>query len=315
VNQIKEREVFITMQQMSLFQNTHNDRIVNIASVPQRSPFRYPGGKTWLVPYIRRWLASYVRQELDLHPVRPVHFIEPFADGGIASLTVAAEKLVDHVTMIEIDEDIAAVWRTIFDEEDGDWLTREMVNFDLTRQNVEALLEKTSLTLKEQAFRTLVRNRVNRGGILAPGAGLIKDGENGKGIRSRWYPATLATRIQNIVKLRDHITFISGDGMRALKEHLNDPGAVFFIDPPYTVAGKKAGTRLYRYSEIDHAALFAIASRLRGDFLMTYDDIKDVRELAAQHNFEVRAIPMKNTHHARNTELLIGRSLAWTRFL
>jgi len=303
------------MPQMSLFQNTHNDRIVNVASVPQLSPFRYPGGKTWLVPYIRRWLASYVRQELDLHPVRPAHFIEPFAGGGIISLTVAAEKLADHAMMVEIDEDIAAVWQTIFNEEDGAWLTREMVSFDLTRQNVEALLERTQLTLKEQAFRTLVRNRVNRGGILAPGAGLIKDGENGKGIRSRWYPATLATRIQNIVKLRDQITFIAGDGTGVLEEHLNDPDAVFFIDPPYTVAGKKAGTRLYRYSEVDHAALFETASRLRGDFLMTYDDVWDVRELAARHDFEVRAIPMKNTHHARNSELLIGRNLAWTRFL
>src|ERR1051326_3567473 len=31
---------------------------VNVASVPQRSPFRYPGGKTWLVPHIRSWLGS-----------------------------------------------------------------------------------------------------------------------------------------------------------------------------------------------------------------------------------------------------------------
>jgi len=28
------------------------------SSVPQRSPFRYPGGKTWLVPYIRDWFRS-----------------------------------------------------------------------------------------------------------------------------------------------------------------------------------------------------------------------------------------------------------------
>ena len=34
------------------------DKPVNVASVPQRSPFRYPGGKTWLVPHIRRWLGS-----------------------------------------------------------------------------------------------------------------------------------------------------------------------------------------------------------------------------------------------------------------
>ena len=32
--------------------------IVNVASVPQRSPFRYPGGKTSFVPYLRDWLRS-----------------------------------------------------------------------------------------------------------------------------------------------------------------------------------------------------------------------------------------------------------------
>ena len=30
--------------------------VVNVASVPQRSPLRYPGGKTWLIPHIREWL-------------------------------------------------------------------------------------------------------------------------------------------------------------------------------------------------------------------------------------------------------------------
>jgi hypothetical protein len=27
-------------------------RVVNVASVKQRGPFRYPGGKTWLVPEV-----------------------------------------------------------------------------------------------------------------------------------------------------------------------------------------------------------------------------------------------------------------------
>jgi len=40
-----------------------------------------------------------------------------------------------------------------------------------------------------------VKNRVNRGGILAPGAGMIKQGEKGKGLKSRWYPETLKRRI------------------------------------------------------------------------------------------------------------------------
>src|SRR5713226_5124115 len=93
------------------------DDVVNVASVPQLSPFRYPGGKTWLVPYIRRWLSLFIRQQNNLAPIRSAEFIEPFAGGGIISLTVAAENLANHITMIEIDEDVAAVWQTIFHEE------------------------------------------------------------------------------------------------------------------------------------------------------------------------------------------------------
>jgi DNA adenine methylase len=69
-------------------------RVVNVASVKQRSPFRYPGGKTWLVPEVTLWLSRKHR--------RPGHFVELFAGGGIVGLTVAAEGLADHVTMIKL---------------------------------------------------------------------------------------------------------------------------------------------------------------------------------------------------------------------
>src|SRR5215207_7583150 len=80
--------------------------VINVASVPQRSPFRYPGGKTWLVPIIRRWLLS--------RPKRPEAFIEPFAGGGIVSLTVVFENLASKALLVELDDEVAAVWRTIF---------------------------------------------------------------------------------------------------------------------------------------------------------------------------------------------------------
>ena len=36
--------------------------VVNVATVPHRSPFRYPGGKTWLVPFIRHWVTQMARR-------------------------------------------------------------------------------------------------------------------------------------------------------------------------------------------------------------------------------------------------------------
>src|SRR5439155_9954315 len=149
--------------------------IVNVASVPQRSPFRYPGGKTWLVPYIRLWLRK------SSGPVEEL--IEPFAGGGVAGLTAAFEGLAERVTLVEIDPDVAAVWRTILSGQ-GEWLAEEILSFKLTPASVRTVLSAPHHSLRERAFATILRNRVQRGGILAPGAGLMKNGENGRGIAS-----------------------------------------------------------------------------------------------------------------------------------
>jgi DNA adenine methylase len=273
-------------------------KIVNVASVPQRSPFRYPGGKTWLVPYARRWLRSQSRTVDEL--------IEPFAGGGIVGLTAAFERLAKRVTLVEIDPDIAAVWVAILGG-DGPWLAERITAFKLTVQSVRSILGAEPRCTKERAFATILRNRVQRGGILAPGAGLLRKGENGRGISSRWYPDTLARRILNIAEVRDRITFIEGDGLEYIKSQSHRAQVAHFIDPPYTVAAR----RLYRFSEIDHARLFRTAKGLAGDFLMTYDNTAEIRELASKLNFETKTVAMKNTHHARMSELLIGRSLAW----
>jgi DNA adenine methylase len=280
------------------------DRVTNVASVPQRSPFRYPGGKTWLIPYVKQWFASL--------PTQPAVYIEPFAGGGSIGLTIAFERLASHVILTELDDQVAAVWRTIL-ADDGSWLANQIASFNLTSQTLQALLSSPPQSTAEKAFQTLVRNRVNRGGILAAGAGKIKRGENGKGISSRWYPETLRKRILAITAIRERITFIEGDGFETLRQNAECADAIFFIDPPYTVAGKKAGKRLYNHFEVNHEELFSLASTLHGGFLMTYDNTEEVMQLARRFGFDARAVAMKNTHHAKMTELLIGRDLEWLK--
>ncbi|MEW6050214.1 MAG: DNA adenine methylase [Candidatus Zixiibacteriota bacterium] len=273
--------------------------IINVASVPQRSPFRYPGGKTWLIPAIRQWLTSLT--------ITPTCLVEPFAGGGIVGLTAAFEGHVDRVLFAEIDPDVAAVWKTMLNGQ-AKWLADEIVSFQMTHDNLARRLAMGGNgSLRERAFVTILRNRVSRGGILAPGAGVVKKGENGKGLLSRWYPATLKARIEAIARMRYKLEFIEGDGLALLESTRFERGTVFFIDPPYTAAGR----RLYTYNEIDHEALFDIARRLTGDFLMTYDNSLEVRKLAERYRFALREVPMKSTHHEQKTELLIGRDLNW----
>lgn len=269
----------------------------NVASVPQRSPLRYPGGKTWLVPHIRTWLGDL--------PERPGLLIEPFAGGGVVSLTAVMEDLVDRCLMVELDCHVAAFWRAALDH--GEELSERVLEFIPTVTAVKALEEQVEDGVVARGFRTLVLNRTRRGGVLAPGASLIRAGENDKGITSRWYPATLANRIKAINAFADRIGFRETDGMKELESLLQDVDeeVVLFVDPPYTAGGKRAGRRLYAHHKIDHPRLFEMLADSEADFLMTYDLSDEIIALVEQHRFHAVPVTMKNTHHARISELVI----------
>lgn len=269
---------------------------VNVASVPQRSPLRYPGGKTWLIPHIRSWLAS--RSAL------PVLF-EPFCGGATVSLTAAAEGLAERCILVEIDRDVAAFWHAALNYTNE--LCDKIVRFNPTRENVAKISAHVPATLVEHGFRTFVLNRTRRGGILAHGASLSRIGENGKGVASRWYAKTLIKRLRELNAYSDRIVFCEADGMKMLESIALIDNVVMFIDPPYTAGGKRAGKRLYAHHEIDHRRLFAVLADSDVDFLMTYDMAPEIIELVNRYGFATVRVAMKNTHHARLSELIVTR--------
>ena len=271
--------------------------IVNVAKVRQLSPLRYPGGKTWLVPEIRQWLSKL--------PSTPELFVEPFAGGAIASLTAVADNYVERAVMSEVDVGVAALWQCIL--YDGPWLIDRILSFEPSRDNVLRLLRTECTSQSELAFQTLVRNRTQRGGILADGAGLMKSGENGKGVASRWYPQTIAKRIKYIHAHRERLTFLREDGFNLIERYSNCANVAFFIDPPYTASTKRAGLRLYNHNTIDHERLFGLMATVRGPFMMTYDQDPLVEGMAQERGFHIERIGMKNTHHRKMVELLITR--------
>ena len=270
----------------------------NVASVPQRSPLRYPGGKTWLVPHIRAWLRS--------RRTAPKLLLEPFAGGAITSLTAVMEGLTERCLMAELDRDVAAFWHAALRH--GAELCRRVQGFDPTRRNIETLAHSRPVDVVDRGFRTLVLNRTRRGGILAPGASLTRAGENGKGVASRWYPDTLVGRLQKISSHADRIAFCETDGMVFLDAFLfaaRRSHAAVFVDPPYTAGGKRAGKRLYAHHGVDHVRLFAMLAESGVDFLMTYDSAPEIRSLVGECGFRAVQVTMRNTHHTRVPELLI----------
>ena len=295
----------------------------NVASVPQRSPLRYPGGKTWLAPHLRAWLGS-------VDPA-PRLLLEPFAGGAISSLTAVMEGLVARCLLAELDGDVAAFWQAALHHSDE--LVARIRDFDLTRHSVEQLAAETGADedVVARGFRTLVLNRTRRGGILAEGAALNRAGENGRGVASRWYPDTIIARLKALAEYAGRIEFRHTDGLRLLEETLasglessggesagGKPAGrnlrmAVFVDPPYTAGGKRAGRRLYNHNVVDHPRLFAALANGGADFLMTYDDAPEIRELIGQYGFHAVRIPMKNTHHAQVWELAITNRKVFTQ--
>lgn len=277
-----------------------------VSGVRYRSPFRYPGGKTWLVPVVEAWLAR-----LGPHDT----YLEPFAGGGSIGLAVAATGQVTDTHLVELDPDVAAVWTvTLSDQVTA--LIEAIHAFEVTSEHVSAVLAATPTTDLERAFQTVVRNRTSRGGVMADRAGRLNRGERGRGLASRWYPQTLATRLLAIHAMRSHLRFTHGDGLEVLKASsaVTVPvgeRAVTFIDPPYTAGGERAGARLYRHCELDHDAVFAAASALPGQVLLTYDDAPEVRDLAAAHGFGCTPVTMRGNQRHPKAELLISRDPRW----
>jgi len=262
------------------------------------SPFRYPGGKTWFIKTARKWLKR--------QPKTPLLLVEPFGGGAGISLTAVNEGLVRGAAFAELNPDVGAAWQCMLNGEAG-WLSRRITQFKIGRRRVERVLSRKPRSKRDRAFKCLLRNRTARGGVIAGGAGLIRDGEDEQGIGSRWYPGALSARIRKISSLKTKLRFFRSDGFRLIQKHLRRKRAVFFIDPPYT----KAARRLYTHWDIDHEKLFKLLSRAAGDVLMTYDDTPEVRKLAKKYRFKVRRISMNTTHHERKRELMISRKFAW----
>lgn len=250
------------------------------------------------MPRVLHWLRGFKK--------RPEFLVDPFFGGGSVPLTALVEGLVERIVVSEIDEDVAAVWICAFGEDNAQ-LCRRILEFKMDRENVVEELTRQTEGTTARAFKTILRNRTFRGGILASGASLMNVGENGRGVASRWYPETLVRRLKLLAEFRAKVDFSHIDGFDLIGHWSADSAAAFFLDPPYTI-GSGAGKRLYRHSELDHERLFRMMSTADAPFMMTYDESPEVMELAERHGFDLERVPMKNTHHDCKCELIIRPS-------
>jgi DNA adenine methylase len=128
------------------------------------------------------------------------------------------------------------------------------------------------------AFATFFLNRTNHSGIL--NAGMIGGKEQlGRWkLDARYNREQLVRRIRVIKELKHKIHLSREDGIDfALRHSHSSDRAIMYLDPPYY----RAGQRLYLnfYKAADHSALRDAVESLPCAWIVSYDDVPEVRHL------------------------------------
>jgi DNA adenine methylase len=240
------------------------------------SPLRYPGGKGKLVPLIKLMIE---KTEL----VNST-YIEPFAGGAGAALSLLFSDTVDHIVINDYDKSIYSFWRAII--EDTERLLELIQNTEVSIQEwyrqKNIYLNNSDRYSIELAFATFFLNRTNRSGIL--NAGPI-GGYNQTGnylIDARYNRENLTQRILNIANRKKQITVYNKDVRSFIRTYLPKYNNAFiYLDPPYY----NKGQALYKnyFNNADHTQIAKTVANLDNYWIVTYDDTPTILNLYQNH--------------------------------
>lgn len=233
------------------------------------SPFRYPGGKARVAPY----LAGLIRRQ----QVRPTIYAEPFAGGAGAALHLLLDEVVRTIRLNDLCPGIAAFWRCVFFETENLATRIERTKVDISQWHDAREIFKSpdSQTDIDLGFATFYLNRCNRSGILnaRPIGGLDQRGK--WKIDARFNCVELAARVRLLGQYRRRVQ-VSGLDARAFLSEVEPLGheVFLYVDPPYIAQGEDL--YLDSLSFEDHKELAEQLCSSSLPWLLTYDVSKKV---------------------------------------
>ena len=246
----------------------------------QLSPLRYPGGKA-------KFYNNIIKIFNDNNIKKPV-YCEVFAGGAGLALLLLKNNIVDKLILNDIDKSIYCFWKSILDFNKEFCEMIDIVNIDLVEREIQKKIQKDKdildLTKKSDilklGFSTFFLNRVNRSGIIRAGViGGMKQNGNYK-MNCRFNKNNLIERIKEIDKYKKKIEFYNLDAIDFLKKIENKKKIFIFFDPPYFQKGKDLYTNFYMIE--DHINLAKHISNLKQDWITTYDNTEEIKEIYSE---------------------------------
>lgn len=230
---------------------------------------------------------------LRLNGLERGHYAEPYAGGCGLALSLLYGGHVAEIHINDLDPTVWAFWHCVLDrtEELVELVETATVTVDAWREQ-RAIHKARDLTDPlALGFSTFFLNRTNRSGVI--GSGGVIGGLKQAGaypIDCRFQRDDLARRIRRVSRYRDriHLTNLDALDFLSLCEGSLPENAVYFIDPPYYAKGSSLYTNFYKPD--DHAKLAAKVLALGCPWVVTYDDVPEIRRLyrdRRQFNFGI----------------------------
>jgi DNA adenine methylase len=242
--------------------------------MPFYSPLRYPGGKTRI--------SSLLSDILVKNDLKDAVYVEPYAGGAGAALSLLFQNKVGRIIINDLDEAIYSFWKAALGESD-----RFINKIKATRVTVaewhrqKSVYKNPRSKIFDRGFATFFLNRTNRSGIIEgwPIGGLKQQGK--WKIDARYNKEALIQKITDISKLQKRIVVSRKDGLKLLKECGKMKNVFVYLDPPYY----EKGSCLYlnHYEDRNHNDLaHFLTKQNKLNWVLSYDDTKFIRNLYKQ---------------------------------
>ncbi len=230
--------------------------------MPNKSPLRYPGGKTRAIAILERYLDTY-------YPGR-TQLLSPFLGGGSFELAQAAKGA--HVFANDLFLPLYTFWQVLKIDPKG---------LHAAVQSQLPVSKETFLALRNSkleysdpqqvAAAYFLVNRCSFSGATFCGGYSAEAAE--KRCNQSAVDRLLDVNMQNI-------TLSNQDAVEFLQAHPESPNTVVYADPPYYITSYVYGKDGDMHEGFDHAG-FAAYIRTRNDWVLSYNDCAYIRELYA----------------------------------
>ena len=237
---------------------------IEVITIDNYSPLRYPGGKNKTYPYVEYIVSN---NTIDT-------YIEPYCGGAAVALKLLFNNKVKKIMINDFDRSIYAMWFSILNHTDEfiGMIAESKFTMDEWYRQKHIQNNKENENLLILGFSTFYLNRTNRSGVIKGGpiGGIKQDGAYK--LDCRFNKKVLIHKVNLISSKKNKIKLYNKDALEFIASNVSKTRNSFtFFDPPYYKKGPGLYTNFYEH--IDHLELSQHINKYMQNkkWILTYD--------------------------------------------